>query len=189
MVNCFTYSQVGSDTNKLHGPLNDHMSSQQPQLVNYSYLGPAYETVELTKGVGHTYDIINRNQGGNNVQPQNLTVQTVVDRTSDHHDYHILEQSNGHDGHTVYHTLEPTKEDKQYRVLKEMPRKDDDEQDYHVLESNSSVAVSTPGRQGVSQEGRHVNIDSNPQDYEIPTPTTKPRGAGEDEEEFSRLKH
>ena len=79
--------------------------------------------------------------------------------TSDH-DYHVLEQ-NSHMTHN-------------------------DEHDYHVLESNSSGPGGERGQQASTiQGGDHPD----PQDYETPTPTIKPRGAGEDEEDYSRLKH
>ena len=179
------------------------MSSQQPQLINYSSLGPAYETVEANKGAGHTYDVINRNQqnvnqGRQNVQQQNNFTEPTAADLSSHHDYHVLEQSKENEDHHDYHVLEPTNENKQennYHVLEQssqVPR-NVEEHDYHVLESNSSAAVRESGRDGVLQ-ARQVQrggdgLGPDPQDYEIPTPTMKPKGADEDEEEYSRLKH
>ena len=185
-LNCFTYSQVGSNAN--NDPLSDNISSQQPQLINYSSLGPAYETMEANKGAGHTYDVINRNQqnvnqGRQDVQQQNnFTEPTAADLTC-HHDYHVLEPTNENKQENNYHVLEQSSQ---------VPN-NVEEHDYHVLESNSPAAVRESGREGAQQASQVQRggdgIDPDPQDYEIPTPTMKPRGADEDDEEYSRLKH
>ena len=193
------------DQRQLNNPVYDLTTVQQCSPANYSSLGPAYELVEANKGVGHTYDVINRNQQrgrnvtrGRQISPQNTSTESTSADLSSHHDYHVLEQSKGDEDHHDYHVLEPTNENKQennYHVLEQSSQvpHNVEEQDYHVLESNSSAAVRESGREGVIQ-ARQVQrggdgIDPDPQDYEIPTPTMKPRGADEDEEAYFRLKH
>ena len=64
---------------------------------------------------------------------------------------------------------------------------------YDVVNRNQQRGRSVnQGGQNTSTDStavNPVNIDPNPQDYKIPTPTMKPRGADEDDEEYSRLQH
>ena len=198
--NTHTYSYLQSNPNTAY----DHERSQQLQRqldnpvydgdihppANYSSLGPAYEQVEANEGAGHTYDVINRNQQrgrnvarGRQTNTHNTSTELTSADLSSHHDYHVLETTN------------ENKQENNYHVLKQSSQVPNnvEEHDYHVLESNSSAAVRESGREGVLQ-ARQIQrggdgIDPNPQDYEIPTPTMKPKGADEDGEEYSKLKH
>ena len=144
--------------------------------------------MEANKGAGHTYDVINRNQqnvnqGRQDVQQQNNFTEPTAADLSSHHDYHVLEPTNENKQENNYHVLEQSSQ---------VPH-NVEEHDYHVLESNNSAAVRESGREG-AQQARQIQrggdrIDPDPQDYEIPTPTMKPRGADEDGEEYSKLKH
>ena len=159
--------------------------------------------MEANEGAGHTYDVINRNQQrgrnvarGRQTNTHNTSTESTSADLSSHHDYHVLEQSKGDEDHHDYHVLEQNNENKQennYHVLEQSSQvpHNVEEHCYHVLESNSSAAVRESGREGVLQ-ARQIQrggdgIDPDPQDYEIPTPRMK--GVGEDEEDYSRLKH
>ena len=146
--------------------------------------------MEANEGAGHTYDVINRNQQrgrnvtrGRQISPQNTTTESTSADLSSHHDYHVLEPTNENKQENNYHVLEQSSQ---------IPH-NVEEHDYHVLESNSSAVVNaqqTEGEQQASYVQRGGNkIDSSSQVYEIPTPTMKPRGADEDDEEYSRLQH
>ena len=134
--------------------------------------------MEANEEAGHTYDDVNRDadnrkegrqnsrdkkprrpeirnarESGANLLPDNNY--NVLDHTGeqDHHDYHVLEQSNGNEEQHVYHVLEQS----EHR-----------------------------NKQGGSVRG---GGDPNPLDYEVPTPRVVSRGAGQDEGEYSQLKH
>ena len=198
---------------ELDNPVYDGTDVQPHPPASYSSLGPAYELVEANEGAGHMYDVVNRNQqkgrsinqGGQNFQQQNTSTEPTAVNAAPDSDYNILDHTGGQQGHHVqnqrsinaYHVLEQSSET--------TPTTGEDHY-YRVLENNSSAVsgrakpqntfISIRGRGNRNsqhppreEEGAHVNIDPDPQDYEIPTPTMKPRGADEDDEEYSRLKH
>ena len=199
---------------QLDNPVYDGTTVQPHPPASYSSLGPAYELVDANEEAGHTYDAVNRNQqrgrsinqGGQNVQQQNTSTEpTAVNPATD---YNILDHTGGQQGHHIQNQGNK-KQENAYHVLEQSsettPTNGEDHY-YRVLENNSSAVsgrakpqntfISTRGRGNRNsqhpprgEEGAHVNIDPNPQDYEIPTPTMKPRGADEDDEEYSRLKH
>ena len=172
--NTVTGESSVQDQRELDNPFYDGTTVQPHPPANYSSLGPAYETVEANKGVGHMYDVVNRDadnrkEGRQNINDNprhpeignaresgaNLLPDNNLDHTGeqDHHDYHVLEQSSGNEEQHVYHVLEQS----EHR-----------------------------NKQGGSVRG---GGDPNPLGYEVPTPKVASRGAGKDEEEYSQLKH
>lgn len=189
-------------------PIHDCGSLQQ--LGNHSSVEPTYERLHLKEGAGPTYDVITQSQPGHNErvrvqngkkighhhtfeEPQGGLVQggeynTLSSAGEDDHLYHVLEVRNEWEERN-----EPKSDD--HVAEKTNKNKDDEDHDYYILEDNTenqsgekSTAVTRTNDVPTTTRGDLNNrgsLEGDPQDYEMPIPTQKTRGEGQDDE----LKH
>ena len=163
------------DQRQLDNPVYDGTTVQPHPPASYSSFGPAYETVEANEGAGHTYDVVNRDADNRKEGRQNIRnkksrrpemgnaresgANLIPDNNLDH---------TGEQDHHDYHVLEQGNGNEEQHV-------------YHVLEQSEHR-----NKQGDSVRG---GGDPNPLDFEVPTPKVVSRGAGQDDGEYSQLKH
>ena len=185
------------------------------QLDNYNSVEPTYEHLHLPEGEGPTYDVIPQGRPGHNgrveVQTRKNTIKTDLSPTSKEPQVDLIQDSEnntlgsaGEDYH-LYHVLEVSNKQRERNEPEKTNKtnKDEGDHDYHILEddsSNNSRTGSTHDHTDTRTNEEHTSrghfddlnhrgtsngTKGDPQDYEMPIPTQKVKGEGEDND----LKH